>query len=127
MIPVLLGLKYGKLIAAAIVLSLLIGGLAWYGHNKYNDGYNAAKAEQLKAVLKAETKLRKKYDKIIIRKTVERNNALRMTEQLRHVKQKVIYDEKINTGCDKLNVDAIELFNTAVGSAPIIGPQPDSE
>jgi len=88
-------------------------------------GYNKAKAEQLDVVKAAEKELIKKYDKIIIRKTRERNRAIRSLQRYRN-KPEITYNEireaATASTCKHLGIEFNRVFNKLVDKPPISEP-----
>ena len=110
-----------KLVLILTLVTSLIGFVVWYDNARWKAGYNAAKAEELKAVKKAEKVLVAKYDKILSRNLRERKAALRLIERLRNqpeVTHSEIKEAANASSCKHLGPEFNRVFNKLVGPEP---------
>lgn len=107
-----------------IVLTVLTITTTIYYSGK-SAGYNRAKAQELKAVKKAEKVLVAKYDKILARNLRERKAALRLIERLRN-RPEVTHDEIKEaanaSSCKHLGPKFNSVYNKLVGPEPVTRP-----
>ena len=114
----------------ALVLAIAVtcaGFVKWYSDRQYDAGYQAARSEALSHVITAEAEAAKAaradLDRTLAERTLERDRARALVDELRNRPPEVEVHEVIQAvresgECERIGPEPLRLLNLAAGDAP---------